>query len=69
MRVFYTNDFRGHWPVGTSAVIVARNLDEAYVLMNNQLCAMGLSKDNSEFTIKELLTDSTRVVVLQDGDY
>lgn len=69
MRVFYTNDYRGHWPVGTAALIVARNLDEAYVLMNNQLCAMGLGKDNSDFTIKELPTDSTHVVVLQDGNY
>lgn len=69
MRVFYTNDFRGHWPVGTSAVIVARNIDEAYTLMTSQLIAMGLGADNSDFTIKELPTDSTQVVVLQDGDY
>jgi hypothetical protein len=67
--VFYTNDFRGHWPVGTSAVIVARDLDEAYVLMTSQLIAMGLGTDNADFTIKELATDSTRVVVLQDGNY
>lgn len=69
MRVFYTNDFRGHWPVGTAAVIVARNLDEAYVLMTSQLIALGLAKDNSNFTIKELTTDSTQVVVLCDGNY
>ena len=69
MRVFYTNDFRGHYPVGTSAVIVARNLGEAYVLMTSQLIAMGLGTDNSDFTITELPTDSTRVVVLNDGEY
>ena len=68
MRVFYTNDFRGHYPVGTSAVIVARDFDEAYVLMTSQIIAMGLGKDNSDFSIKELPTDSTRVVVLQDGE-
>lgn len=69
MRVFYTNDFRGHWPVGTAAVIVARNLDEAYVLMTSKLIAMGLGADNSDFTISELPTDSTNVVVLCDGNY
>lgn len=68
MKVFYTNDFRGHYPVGTAAVVVARNLDEAYVLMNNQLCAMGLA-ENNDYTLKELVTDSTHVVVLCDGNY
>lgn len=68
MQVFYTNDFRGFYPVGTAAVVVARNLDEAYVLMTNQLVGMGLGADNA-FTLHELATDSTRVVVLCNGDY
>ena len=68
MKVFYSNDFRGHYPVGTSAVIVARNLDEAYVLLTSKLIGMGLGTDQ-EFTISELATDNTNVVVLQNGDY
>jgi hypothetical protein len=68
MRVFYSNDFRGHWPVGTAAVIVARDLDEAYVLLTSQLIAMGLGKDN-DFTVVEVPTDSSRCIVLQDGEY
>mgnify|MGYP003639638745 CR=1 FL=1 len=68
MSVFYTNNFCGHWPVGTAAVIVARNLDEAYVLMSKQLREMGLAQ-NDGFSINELPTDRTHVVVLQDGDY
>jgi len=69
MSVFDTNDFRGHWPVGTAAVIVARNLDEAYVLVSKQLCEMGLATTNEDFSVKELPTDRAHVVVLQDGDY
>ena len=68
MRVFYSNDFRGHWPVGTSAVIVARDLDEAHVLLTNKLIGIGLGT-NQNFTVQELKTDSTNVVILQDGDY
>ena len=68
MRVFYTNDFRGYYPVGASAVIVARDLDEAYRLMTSRLIAMGLGVNNSDFTIKELSTDSTQVVVLRVKD-
>ncbi len=69
MRVFYTNDFAGHWPVGTAAVIVARNADEAYELMTSKLIAMGLMKDGNEFTLVEIATDVTSVTVLCDGNY
>ena len=68
MRVFYSKDFRGLNPVGTSAVIVARDLDEAYVLLTSKLIGMGLGTDQ-DFTVQELKTDSTTVVVLNDGDY
>jgi hypothetical protein len=68
MKVFYTNDFRGFYPVGTAAVIVARDLDEAYVLMTSKLIALGLGSD-TDFTVQELTTDSTNVVVLCDGEY
>ena len=70
MKVFYATGFKGHWPVGTSAVIVARNKDEAYVLLTNTLIGKGLpqSKDQ-DFQLEELSTDSTHVIILQDGDY
>lgn len=68
MRVFYSNDFRGFWPVGTAAVIVANDLNEAHVLLTSKLIGMGLGADQ-DFTVTELKTDSTNVVVLNDGDY
>jgi len=68
MRVFYSNDFQGYWPVGTSAVIVARDKDEAYVLLLNKLIGLGLGRDK-DFTVQELATDHTQVIVLQDGNY
>ena len=69
MRVFYSNDFRGHYPVGTSAVIVARDKDEAFVLLTSRLIGMGLGTDNDNFTVHEVQTDVTGVTILQDGDY
>ena len=68
MRVFYSRDFRGHWPVGTSAVVAARDLDEARALLTAQLAGVGLGNDQP-FTLTELQTDTPHVVVLQDGDY
>lgn len=29
MRVFVSNDFHGVWPVGTSAVVIAKDSDHA----------------------------------------
>lgn len=70
MRVFYATGFKGHWPVGTSAVIVARNKDEAHVLLNSDLIGRGLPQGpDDNYDLEELPTDSTRVVVLQDGNY
>lgn len=70
MRVFYSNDFRGYWPVGASAVIVARDKDEAYILLTSKLIGMGLAPGpDDNFTINEVQTDVTGVYVLQDGDY
>ena len=69
MNIYYSNDFRGHWPVGTSAVIVARDLNEAYVLMAKELLSRGLGKDKHDFIVKELRTAEAGVIVLQDGDY
>lgn len=70
MRVFYSNNFRGHYPVGTSAVIVARDKDEAHVLLTSKLIGMGLPpRPDDNITIHEVPTDCTSVTVLQDGDY
>lgn len=68
MKVFYTRDFRGYFPVGTAAIVIARDLEEAYTLMTSKLIAIGLS-DNSDFTLHEVQTTSIQVIVLQDGDY
>ena len=70
MRVFYSNDFRGDYPVGTSAVIVARDKDEAHVMLTSKLIGMGLPpRADDDITIHEVPTDCTSVTVLQDGDY
>lgn len=70
MKVFFARGFEGHYPVGTSAVIVARNKDEAHVLLNSQLIGMGLpQKKESNYELEEVATDRTGVIILQDGDY
>lgn len=70
MRVFYSNDFPGHW-VGTAAVMVARDEDHARELLTAKLVELRLMHkgQKSGFTVTELPTDSAAALVLQDGDY
>ena len=55
--VWYSNDFTGHWPVGTAMIIAADTLEEAYKE------ADGLCRDNGlmrtllpRFNEKEILS-------------
>lgn len=68
MRVFYSTDFKGRWPVGTSAVVAAIDEDDARRRLQAELAAIGLGNQTG-FTVTELSTDTPRAVILQSGDY
>ncbi len=65
MGVWTCNDFTGHWPVGTAAVVVAKNRDEAERLLAAELTARGLG---GAFNL-EPLPSGPYVRILADGDY
>lgn len=67
MRVFYSTDFEGLWPVGTSAVVVASSEEEARAMLEKELSERLLA--GAPFTIHELATDKPSVLILQDGNY
>jgi uncharacterized protein YggL (DUF469 family) len=64
MKVYYSNNFSGHWPTGTSAVVRAENEQEAVRMLDEALQQNGLKFDG---TLTEFRGKG--VVVLQDGDY
>ena len=68
MNVYYTTDFEGHWPVGTSAVIVAKDKRQASKMLLKHLTSVGLVQ-KEEITIEKLDIKIPLVIVLQDGDY
>lgn len=72
MKVFYITGFKGHYPVGTSAVIVAPNRVVAVSLLIKKLREHGLHlslKDVNPKDFKQLDVLQPHAVVLQDGDY
>jgi hypothetical protein len=70
MKIFTNTEFSGHWPVGTSALIVAEDVESAKKLLFKELEKIGLAGqklDDSGFV--EVDPSSPIAIVLQDGDY
>jgi hypothetical protein len=67
LKIYTSNDFAGIWPVGTSAVVIAENEEEAIQYLADELKDRKLPQ--AEFTIAELDTNTPGVLILQSGDY
>jgi len=67
MKVYYSTDFKGFWPVGTAAIVIAEDEAQAKSLLELQIKDAGLPP--SKFTVKELETSETKAIILRDGDY
>jgi len=66
MKVFYSNDFTGIWPVGTSAVVVAPDEENANRMLSDELGRIGMRFDG---TLVEIDVGKQHAIVLQDGNY
>lgn len=69
LKVFICNSFEGHYPVGTAAVIVAANKEEAIKLLDDDLTDRNLQQTLSPDDIRELDTSVAHSCVLNDGEY
>ena len=67
MKVFTCTSFGGHYPVGTAAVIVARDRGHARRLLRKALKECGLEEDNEIFV--EVDVETAGAIVLRDGEY
>lgn len=76
MNVYICTDHAGHWPVGTTSVIVAETELQASELLRVEMLKHGLEKEvlRSEKrgilpTLQLLDTTKPQAIVLQNGDY
>ena len=72
MKIYCTTDFEGHWPVGTSAVIVAKDKGHAHRLLEKELKKHGLELEGfcgCKVTFDEVDPTVAKAIVLQEGDY
>jgi len=70
MRVFTTTHLQGVYPVGTAAIVIAANKQQAVEMLQNAVdhSAMPLQKV-TEGMLDEITTDRPQVKILLDGDY
>ena len=69
MKVFDNKTFTGHWPVGSAAIVVAADQEDAARLLRLTLIKSGLKGDVG---IKDMVHVNTRqfqAIILCDGNY
>lgn len=69
MGVYTIIGFTGHWPVGTSAVVVARDAKHAAGVLEDALERCGLPQKIRAQDFRLVETEVAGALILQDGDY
>lgn len=69
MNIYTCNTFKGHWPVGTSAVVIADDEKEARQLLSDELVKDGLEPLAKLDELIKLDLTSKKAIILDNGDY
>jgi len=69
MKVYTCWGFTGHWPVGTSAVVVAGNTKDAVKLLEDRLAEIGLPQRIDPKSLVELDLTQPACTIINDGEY
>jgi hypothetical protein len=70
LRVYSCTGFTGHYPVGTSALVLASNKENAAEILNQDLRSMGLPGDARAEDMMPFPDGNDRSVrILNDGNY
>lgn len=69
MKVWTNNKFKGYYPVGTAAVVVAKTADMATLMLNDELEKEGLPRSAKEEDFVIMPTSKSSVRILADGNY
>lgn len=69
MFTYACTDFKGHWPVGTAALVRASDPTEAAELLNVELKSIGLPGDAKPEGMKRFPVKGETVRILLEGDY
>lgn len=70
MKVYTCDSFVGFWPVGTAAVVIAKDETEAAKILSEELEKIGLKqRPGRVLEFKHVKTNVAQAIILRDGDY
>lgn len=69
MKVFTNNKFEGYYPVGSAAVVIAKDKDDAARLLSDKLFNIGLNPSVTSDSMIEVNIEESHAVILVDGNY
>lgn len=69
LNIYYNTSFKGHYPVGTSALVVSENAVEAAKMLQGSLILHGLEQEVREEDMVQISPAHENVFILNDGDY
>lgn len=69
LKVFTCTEFKGRYPVGTAATVVAIDAEDAAVLLTGYLYGLGLGQSIKAEQMVELDTSKIGVKILNEGEY
>ena len=70
MKTYTCQGFKGHWPIGTAAVVLANDAETAAQTLNKELVANSLPGDVKPDEMVELIDDGNpKAKLLNDGNY
>jgi hypothetical protein len=69
MNTYTCNSFTGHYPVGSAAVVRAKDAAEAADMLNRELRARKLNGDAMPQDMIQFPDEVKAVRILVDGDY
>lgn len=70
LKIFTCNNFEGIYPVGTAAIMVAHDKEEAKSMLLANMKERKLEQNrNDPLKIEEINCDSPKILILNDGNY
>lgn len=69
MNTYTCTGFRGYWPVGTAAVVVAYSRGKAAKALEEKLAEIGLAQIIDPIRMVKVDPNLEHVLILHDGNY
>ena len=68
MKIYWTDDFKGYYPVGVAAIVIEENELAARIRLNNELIGIGLEGLRQDSMLYEVPFEP-KAIVINDGNY